>query len=135
MEPGQFPGRSGTLRSDGQTLRAGERKTSRRSIARSPRPSSLQEPGRDHQKIQAQTYYLLGLIGKERPKDAVAVAKKMGKQDEVYVPQEAIKAMERAGYARALDDFFFELLSGDPTLPFWTDYVPLAAKAGQTDRM
>src|SRR5206468_4678395 len=71
-----------------------------------PDLSSLREPGRDYQKIQAETYYLLGLIGKERAKDAVVVAKKMGKQDEVYVPQEGLKAMERAGYTRALDDFF-----------------------------
>ncbi len=100
-----------------------------------PDLSSLQDPGRDYQKVQAQTYYLLGLIGKQRSKDAVAVAKRMGKQDEVYVPQDALKAMERAGYTVALDEFFFELLSDDPTLPFWNDYVQLAAKAGQTERM
>src|SRR5258708_6303955 len=36
MEPGQFSGRRGTLRSHGQTLRAGERKTGGGRIARPP---------------------------------------------------------------------------------------------------
>jgi len=89
----------------------------------------------DGAKARAQTYYLLGLISKQRAKDAVAVAKKLGKQSEISLPVDALKGMERAGYTKALDEFFFELLSQDPTLPFWADYVQLAAKAGKTDRM
>src|SRR2546426_10957896 len=90
-----------------------------------PDLSSLQDSGADYQKVQAQTYYLLGLISKQRAKDAVAVAKKLGRQNEIYVPHDALKAMERAGYIVALDDFFYELLSQDPLLPFWSDYVQL----------
>ena len=100
-----------------------------------PDVSSLPGMSGDYNKRQAQVYYLLGLISKDRAKDAVEVAKQIGKQDSVYVPEHALKAMERAGYTRALDGFFYELLSQDPGLPFWKDYVALAAKAGQTERM
>ena len=100
-----------------------------------PDISSLPGMRGDYEKHQAQVYYLLGLISKGRPKDAVEVAKQIGKQGNVYVPEHTLKAMERAGYTRALDDFFYELLSQDPGLPFWRDYVALAAKAGQTERM
>ena len=100
-----------------------------------PDLSAFSNLSRDGAKGGAQTYYMLGLISKQRAKDAVAVAQKLGKQSQVYLPVDALKAMERAGYTKALDDFFFELLSQDPTLPFWKDYVPLAAKAGKTDRM
>ena len=96
---------------------------------------SLDNRGGDLQKLQAQTYYLLGLIAQNRAKDAVAVAKKLGRQNEVYFPSEAMKALERAGYTKALDNFFYELLSQDAALPFWNDYVQIAAKAGQTERM
>ncbi|MEO6335611.1 MAG: hypothetical protein ABIP71_02165, partial [Verrucomicrobiota bacterium] len=100
-----------------------------------PDLSFLANESKDGQKVGAQTYYMLGLISKQRAKDAVAVAKKLAKQSAVSLPTEALKGMERAGYTKALDDFFFELLSQDPTLPFWSDYVQLAAKAGKTDRM
>ncbi|MEO6036092.1 MAG: tetratricopeptide repeat protein [Verrucomicrobiota bacterium] len=99
-----------------------------------PDLSFLPENGRN-ERGRAQTYYLLGLISKQRPKEAVAVAKKLAKEKDVSLPTEALKQMERTGYTKALDDFFFELLSQDPTLPFWSDYVQLAAKAGKTDRM
>jgi len=94
-----------------------------------------QEPTGPNQKPQAQVYYLLGLISKDRSKDATAVAKKLTVQSGEFMPPEAFKAMERAGYTAALDNFFYELLSQDPTLPFWDQYVDLAAKAGSTDRM
>ena len=86
------------------------------------------------QKAVAQIYYLLGLISQDRAKDAVAVAKKINSQ-ESYLSAEPFKAMERAGYTTAMDNFFHELLSEDPTLPFWNEYVEIAAKSGQTARM
>lgn len=88
-----------------------------------------------NEKLQAQAYYFLGLISRDRPKEAVAIAKKLGGQNGVFLPPEAFKAMERAGYTAALDNFFYELLSQDASLPFWDRYVDLAAKAGTTDRM
>jgi tetratricopeptide (TPR) repeat protein len=86
-------------------------------------------------KVKAEVHYMLGLIAKDRSKDAVVVAKELGGQIGLFMPENAFQAMERAGYASALDSFFYELLSQDPALPFWDQYVPLAAQAGQTDRM
>jgi tetratricopeptide (TPR) repeat protein len=84
---------------------------------------------------QAKVYYLLGLIAHDRAKDAVVVAKKLGGLNQAYVPEHALEQMDEAGYTSALDNFFYELLSHDPSLTYWGEYVPLAAKAGQTDRM
>ncbi len=42
--------------------------------------------------------------------------------------------MENAGYAKELDDFLHESLAQDPTLPFWDQYVEVAAAASQTGR-
>ena len=90
----------------------------------------------DNQKSGAKMYYLLGLIGKDRAKDAVAVAKKMGGERNLgYQFDEAFKVMRQAGFAEAMDNFFYELLTQDPTLPFWEQYVRVAADAGKTERM
>ncbi len=86
-------------------------------------------------KTTAQIYYLLGLISHDRSKDAVAVAKKINGQNKGYYFDEAFQSMERAGYTAELDNFFYELLSQNLTLPFWDKYVELAANAGTTDRM
>jgi tetratricopeptide (TPR) repeat protein len=83
----------------------------------------------------AQVYYMLGLISRGRTADGGVVAKKLSSQDRQYMFDEAFKAMKNAGYAAALDDFLHELLSQYPALPFWDEYVQLAADAGQTDRM
>jgi tetratricopeptide (TPR) repeat protein len=87
------------------------------------------------EKRRAQIYYMLGLISQNRSKDAVALAKKINAPDSDYIFDEAFKTMEHAGYTDALDDFLYELLSQDPTLSFWNEYVQTAAAAGKTDRM
>jgi tetratricopeptide (TPR) repeat protein len=87
------------------------------------------------QKGQAQIYYMLGLISRDRTQDAIAAAKKINGRDNEYLYDEAFKVMEQAGYTEALDNFFYALLSQDPSLPFWDQYVQLAAGAGQTERM
>jgi tetratricopeptide (TPR) repeat protein len=89
----------------------------------------------DNQKQGAEVYYMLGLISQDRTADAVAVAKRLKGQNVEYIFGEAFKAMENAGFTSALDNFFNALLSQDPTLPFWDQYVEVAADAGQTDRM
>jgi tetratricopeptide (TPR) repeat protein len=96
---------------------------------------SMMQGRPDYQKAQAQVYYFLGLISHGRAKDAVVVAKTLGGQGQFYMPEDAFKEMDRAGYTAALDDFFFELLSQDPGLPFWDQYVEFAAKTGKTERM
>ncbi len=89
----------------------------------------------DSQKQGAQVYYLLGLISKDRTAEAVAVAKKFKGQNNEYLFEEAFKSMQNAGFNSALDNFFQELLAQDPSLPFWDQYVVVAANAGQTERM
>jgi tetratricopeptide (TPR) repeat protein len=85
-------------------------------------------------KSAAQIYYMLGLISEGRTQDAVAVAKKC-KASQDYQFDNAFQAMDQAGYANELDDFLYELLSQNPTLPFWGEYVQFSAKAGKTERM
>ncbi|MEY4917042.1 MAG: hypothetical protein RL616_955 [Verrucomicrobiota bacterium] len=97
-------------------------------------PDEMPDNFNDNYKKQgAQIYYLLGLISKERSTDAVAVAKKLDGRN--YLFTEAFKAMQRAGFMDALDDFFNELLTQNPALPFWEQYVETAAQAGTTKRM
>src|SRR5262249_17774788 len=62
-------------------------------------------------------------------------AKKINKTGRGDMADEAFKAMQHAGFTTAMDNFFHELLSQDPTLPFWDQYVAVAADAGQTERM
>lgn len=82
----------------------------------------------------ARTYYMLGLISQGRTQEAVAIAKKC-KGYPGYAFDNAFAAMDSAGYANELDDFLHELLSQNPTLPFWSEYVIFSAKAGRTERM
>ena len=89
----------------------------------------------DYQKQGAEVYYLLGLISKNRTADAVAMAKKFKGRNAEYMCDEAFKAMENAGFNNTLDNFFHDLAAQDPTLPFWDQYVEIAAAAGQTERM
>jgi tetratricopeptide (TPR) repeat protein len=101
-------------------------------------PDLLDVPGDDsgdYRRSQAETYYFLGLISKGRAKDAVAVAQRLARNGRGSLPHDGLRAMERAGYTKALDDFFSELLTQDASLPFWDEYVQLAAKAGRTERM
>ena len=86
-------------------------------------------------KSQARMYYLLGLIVGQRAKEAAELAQNLSKEESVSLPYDALPALERAGYSQQLFDFFHELLSQKPNLPFWDEYVGLAAKAGQTDKM
>ncbi|MSU57055.1 MAG: hypothetical protein EXS35_02560 [Pedosphaera sp.] len=107
-------------------------------------PAEPGVPSLDHRRLlnrgygseqQAQTYYFLGLIASGRTKDAVAHAQKLGRGDEAYLPADALKSLERAGHTRAIHDFFRELISKNPDLPFWDEYIQLAAKVGETDKM
>jgi tetratricopeptide (TPR) repeat protein len=89
----------------------------------------------DYEKKSARIYYLLGLIAHERTADAVGVARQFEKENDAYFPNEAVRQMERAGFAGQLNGFFHELLQQNPDLPFWEEYVQVAAHAGQTAEM
>ena len=100
-------------------------------------PGGMSLPGNygdDSQKTQAQIYYLLGLISNSRTKDAVVVAKKWGARARSTC-RGRFQGDGPGGYTAALDNFFYEVLSQDPGLPFWDEYVLLAARTGKTDRM
>jgi len=83
----------------------------------------------------ARIYYMLGLISQGRTQEAVAAAKTYKGFQNVYAFESAFDAMDSAGYADQLDDFLHELLSQNPVLPFWSQYVKYSAKAGTTGRM
>ncbi len=93
------------------------------------------EASGDYEKKSAQIYYLLGLIAHERTADAVALARQFDKENDAYFPNEVVRQMERAGFAGQLNGFFHELLQQNPDLPFWEEYVQVAAHAGQTAEM
>ena len=93
------------------------------------------EASGDYEKKSAQIYYLLGLIAHGRTADAVAVARQFEKENDAYFPNEVVRQMERAGFASQLNGFFHELLQQNPDLPFWEEYVQVAAHAGQTAEM
>ena len=84
---------------------------------------------------QARVYYLLSLISQNRTKEATELARKIGGGNSFYMPETAFQEMEHAGYSKPLHDFLFELLSQNPDLPYWRDYIPLAAQVGATEKM
>lgn len=93
-------------------------------------------PGQaDYQKQSARVYYFLGLIAKGNVSNAVVVAKQFEREGNIYFPDEVIRQMERAGFTRELNNFFHEQLAQNPELPFWDEYVTVAAHAEQTEEM
>jgi len=97
-------------------------------------PLPVETPG-DYEKQTARVYYLLGLIAHGRTADAVRVSKQFEKDDNACFPEDAIREMERGGFTSQLNDFFHELLQQNPELPFWDEYVQLAAHADKTADM
>ncbi len=81
----------------------------------------------------ARLYYMLGLIASHRTKEAVALAKHVGSNENV--PNDAIEALERAGFTTELADFFHDLLAENPALPYWDDYLDVAVRAGEQKKM
>ena len=83
----------------------------------------------------AQAYYLLDLIAAQKTKEAIAAAKQLGDGENASLPSEGLDALDRAGHARAVADFLHDLLEQNPNLPFWGDYVAIAPRADQADKM
>ena len=90
---------------------------------------------RNYEKQNARIYYLLGLIARGSTADAIQVAKQFEKDNDAYFPDQVMREMERGGFTSQLNDFFHDLLQQNPELPFWDEYVQLAAHAGQTAEM
>jgi len=79
---------------------------------------------------EARMFYFLSLIASNRIDDAMKMA-----AQRVALSDDAIEAMDRAGYAPALTAFLHKLLAVHPEAPFWENYVQLAAKSDATDEM
>ncbi len=88
-----------------------------------------------YERSRAQSYYLLGLIAGRRTPEAAAFVANHASAGATLVNGGAVAAMERAGYTVELADFFHDVLEKNPDLPFWHEYVALAAKALETDKM
>ena len=88
-------------------------------------------------KHSARTFYLIGLITHGRTADAAKLARGMKDESEEFQLNlsHSSAALTRAGFVAELDDFFHELLSQDPGLPFWEAYFDTAARSGRTERM
>lgn len=89
----------------------------------------------NYQKQNARMYYFLGLIARGRIANAVVVAKQFERDDQMGFPVDILRQMERAGFTAQLNDFLHEQLQQNPSLPFWDEYVAVAAHAGQTEAM
>ena len=88
-------------------------------------------------KNSARTFYLIGLITHGRAADAAKLARGMKDESEEFQLNlsHSSAVLTRAGFITELDDFFHELLSQDPGLPFWEAYFDTAARSGRTERM
>lgn len=98
----------------------------------------------DYSRSEAKQYYLLGLIAANRPKEAITVAKSYGTDTEdefrfggmtLHSLHHNLASLDRAGLTKAVHAFFHELLTENPDLPFWGDYVSLSARVGETEPM
>ncbi|HTS17052.1 MAG TPA: tetratricopeptide repeat protein [Verrucomicrobiae bacterium] len=84
----------------------------------------------------ARSYYFLALIAAGRTKDAIAMVNELrppGRTGEMSFPEEAIAALDRAGYNAPVYEFLHDALMADPNLPFWDQFIILAARVGKPD--
>ncbi|MBC8012171.1 MAG: hypothetical protein H7067_18965 [Burkholderiales bacterium] len=87
--------------------------------------------GRDRSRLQAETVYLLGLIADHRTEEAMRlVLSDAGRfQSASLVRFGAVfTRMQRDGHGYAVYSFLEELLTKDPTAPFWDDFITVAAQ-------
>jgi len=87
-----------------------------------------------HASKAARSYYLFGLIAHQQTTQAVALAKEMGANADT-LPYGVIEQLEQAGYLTAAYDFFYELLTDNPGLPFWNELIQVSAKTGNTGKL
>ncbi|MEW6157144.1 MAG: tetratricopeptide repeat protein [Verrucomicrobiota bacterium] len=86
------------------------------------------------ERSHAEAFYFLGLIASGRTSEAMSLATKWHKE-RVDLPTDGLLALKRAGVTRPLRDFLHELLSKQPELSLWYDYIEVATETGQTDEM
>lgn len=81
---------------------------------------------------RATEYYLLALIVNGKPDEAVACLAALKDRSETRLPYAPLKmalAQHKDGLVLA---FLFESLAKDPSLPFWSDLIDLAARRGRS---
>jgi tetratricopeptide (TPR) repeat protein len=88
----------------------------------------------DRAKQEATQFYLLGLVIKGRPDDALALAKKLP-NEQVEFSYNALRELERMGHVEPVHAYLHRLLSENPDLPLWESYVSMSARLGKTEPM
>ncbi|HSI11635.1 MAG TPA: hypothetical protein VK961_06305, partial [Chthoniobacter sp.] len=97
------------------------------------------KPGTEeaYERGPAAMIYLVGLVAHGRTKDAVRFVSEAGttlSQGGSLVAHGSVDYLLRRGLVRQVNDFLHELLSGDPALPYWSDYIQLSARLGESDK-
>jgi len=81
--------------------------------------------------------YLVGLVANGRTKDAAKFATDAGAMVSTggsFMAYGSVDYLVRRGLSRQVNDFLRELLSGDPALHYWSVYIQLSARLGESDR-
>jgi len=86
----------------------------------------------DRRKSDADTYYFLHLVVKERHAEAEKAMQKLAGENALYLPKREIEALRRGGYHEALYGFLHSLLARRPELSAWEVYTREAAHAGHS---
>lgn len=92
-------------------------------------PMGFEMEGVDYNREAARCYYMAGLIGQRRVKEAVALAPGLRGPAGAYGLSSfsgAIDALVRAGHAKELNEFFVQTLSRSPDLDLWDPYFSFA---------
>ncbi|CAN5673437.1 hypothetical protein BH09VER1_BH09VER1_02090 [soil metagenome] len=90
---------------------------------------------RESEFSEAQQYELLRLLIAGKTKEAIALSKKMTGVRSDALPSNAIEQIENSGKSAIVSDFFHGLLSQNPNLPYWDDYIKVSVHAGSSDQM
>ncbi|MEI9895321.1 MAG: tetratricopeptide repeat protein [Chthoniobacter sp.] len=91
----------------------------------------------DYNRAPASAVYLVALIAQHRTKEAAELLAEMSKNPvgtPSFVQHGTTDYLVRQGLVRQVSDFFREVLSGDPALPYWEPYIQLSARLGEPDR-
>lgn len=88
--------------------------------------------GRDRERGAATGVYLLGLIAAGRTEDATRLVFAEDSQLDAhlvgYANAETLALLQRSGRGEAVVDFLRDMLTRDPALPFWDNFITLAAQ-------
>lgn len=83
----------------------------------------------------ARAYELLRLLLAGKTREAVELSKQMTATRPASLPSQALEEIENAGRTREVGDFLHGVLAQSPELPYWSDYIRVSVRAGQSDQM